>query len=162
MGWYAHPIFTCEGDYPKVMKELIANRSALEGYSESRLPSFTEDEIKYIKGTYDFFGLNVYTTKYATPETYDIADSPHWTYDTNARVFYDENWETAASEWLAVVPWGFRKLLNWVKANYGDVEIYITENGYSDLGELEDVDRIVYLEVNILLAKIKCIRAIKY
>lgn len=48
---------------------------------------------------------------------------------------------------LQSVPWGFRKLLNWVKDHYGDVDIYITENGYSDLGATDDAERIVYIEV---------------
>lgn len=130
------------------MKEIVANRSRLEGFNESRLPTFTDEEISYIKGTYDFFGLNVYTTKYATTKDYPIGIT-HWNYDTSAEVSYDDDWQIAASEWLRVVPWGFRKLLNWVKDQYGDVDIYITENGYSDWGEEDDVDRIVYLEVGV-------------
>ncbi|XP_071476158.1 lactase-like protein [Diadema antillarum] len=33
---------------------------------------------------------------------------------------------------IVVVPWGFRGLLNWVKEKYGDVPIYVTENGVSE------------------------------
>lgn len=33
----------------------------------SRLPKFTPDEIKRIKGTYDYFGFNHYTTVLAFP-----------------------------------------------------------------------------------------------
>ncbi|KAF2889704.1 hypothetical protein ILUMI_16469 [Ignelater luminosus] len=43
-----------------------------------------------------------------------------------------------------VVPWRFRKILNYIKDRYGDMEIYITENKYSDHGELNDLDRIDY------------------
>lgn len=47
---------------------------------------------------------------------------------------------------LKVVPWGFRRILKWVSDTY-NTTIIVTENGYSDYGELEDVDRIVYTQV---------------
>jgi beta-glucosidase/6-phospho-beta-glucosidase/beta-galactosidase len=42
-----------------------------------------------------------------------------------------------------VVPWGTRKLLNWINYNY-KVPVLITENGMSDDGRLLDTDRIKY------------------
>lgn len=52
---------------------------------------------------------------------------------------------------LQIVPWGFGKLLKWIKATYGDIEIVITENGVSDrTGTLEDDHRISYLQVGII------------
>ena len=52
----------------------------------------------------------------------------------------------AASEWLKVTPFGIRKMMNWVKEEYGaDVPIYITENGFSDrIGNLDDLHREYY------------------
>ena len=41
LGWFANPIFSAEGDYPQVMKDLV---------TEDRLPSFTEEEINLMKG----------------------------------------------------------------------------------------------------------------
>ena len=39
----------------------------------------------------------------------------------------------AASSWLKVVPFGIRRLMNWIKSEYGeDLEVVITENGFSD------------------------------
>ena len=50
-----------------------------------------------------------------------------------------------ASDWLYVVPWGMRKLLNWIKDNYGNPPVYITENGTSDAnGMLNDQHRVDY------------------
>lgn len=48
-GWIANPIFG-NGDYPAVLKEFVAYRSEKEGFSKSRLPEFTQEEIAYIKG----------------------------------------------------------------------------------------------------------------
>lgn len=58
MGWFADPIYY--GDYPMEMKNRIAYRSYLEGFKQSRLPKFTEEEKKYIRGTSDYFCIQVY------------------------------------------------------------------------------------------------------
>jgi hypothetical protein len=50
IGWVLHPIYSTTGDYPPVMKEWIAKKSKEEGYSRSRLPSFTKEEIEMVKG----------------------------------------------------------------------------------------------------------------
>lgn len=55
-----------------------------------------------------------------------------------------------ASEWLYSVPWGLRKLLKWIKVNYKNPLVYITENGISDdTGELEDDQRVLYYQQHI-------------
>lgn len=48
---------------------------------------------------------------------------------------------------MQVVPEGFRRFLVWIKQSYGDVEIIVTENGYSDEENLDDQDRINYFRV---------------
>ena len=50
-----------------------------------------------------------------------------------------------ASDWLYHVPWGLRRILNWIKDHYGNPPVYITENGTSDdSGILNDQHRIDY------------------
>ena len=40
-------------------------------------------------------------------------------------------------------------MLDWIKEKYGDVPIYITENGFSDNGTLQDTDRVNYYTLYI-------------
>jgi hypothetical protein len=46
------------------------------------------------------------------------------------------------------VPWGFRKLLNWIAKEYNNPPVLITENGFSDHGELNDTDRVDFYVVS--------------
>ena len=59
------------------------------------------------------------------------------------------------SSWLYVTPIGIRKMMNWIKKEYGaEVPIYITENGLSDrIGNLDDMHREYYYKhyINQLL-----------
>ncbi|KAK9721944.1 Collagen triple helix repeat (20 copies) [Popillia japonica] len=143
LGWYTHPIFSEEGDYPQVMRDHIDELSEREGYSKSRLPKFTEEEVQLVKGTSDFFGLNHYTSELCTTMKWEVVGPSHQL-DVGAHCETNPEWETAASFWLKVVPWGLRKLLNWIRDEYNNPEVIITENGFSDLGGLNDCRRINY------------------
>ncbi|KAK4487739.1 hypothetical protein RD792_005597 [Penstemon davidsonii] len=50
LGWFVAPVTT--GDYPPNMRKSV----------KERLPKFSSEETKLIKGSYDFIGLNYYTT----------------------------------------------------------------------------------------------------
>lgn len=56
-GWFAHPIFSAEGNYPAIMRADIANNSIHEGRPRSRLPIFSQEWIDKIRGSSDFLGL---------------------------------------------------------------------------------------------------------
>lgn len=43
-----------------------------------------------------------------------------------------------------VFPEGIRRQINWLKQQYGDVEILITESGYCDAEDTIDDDRVEY------------------
>jgi hypothetical protein len=58
-----HPIYSATGDYPPVMKEWMAKISKEEGYSRSRLPSFTKEEIEMVKGEFQFRANSDMATK---------------------------------------------------------------------------------------------------
>ncbi|XP_044265972.1 myrosinase 1-like [Tribolium madens] len=138
-GWFAHPIVY--GNYPQVMIDRIEERSIKEGFKESRLPKFTDNEIEDIKGTYDFIGLNHYTTTLAEWSTDIAIGKPKSTKDISVNIFKNSSWEGSASNWLKVVPWGIRKISKWIKDTYKNPEIIITENGYSDVGGIFDDSR---------------------
>lgn len=55
-GMWLHPFIV--GDWPAEVIERVASRSLAEGRSKSRLPQFTAEEIEYIKGTFDWIGIN--------------------------------------------------------------------------------------------------------
>ncbi|XP_049836420.1 myrosinase 1-like [Schistocerca gregaria] len=141
LGLYAHPILL-DGDYPAVVRQRVDNNSAAEGRPRSRLPSFTEEEKQYIKGSADFIGINTYTTTIVEPG--DSGGVPSFELDTGVIRYQNESWPGSSASWLKVVPWGFRKLLNWMSNEYPGYPIVVTENGYGDWGELDDQRRIDY------------------
>lgn len=47
------------------------------------------------------------------------------------------------------VPWGFRKLLVWIRDQYRNPPLVVTENGFADHGELDDQNRIKYYTVSM-------------
>ena len=47
------------------MREKIDAKSESQGFPESRLPSFTDEESAMILGSSDFLGMNLYTSQVA-------------------------------------------------------------------------------------------------
>ncbi|NWY48330.1 LPH hydrolase, partial [Sylvia atricapilla] len=135
LGWFAHPIFK-NGDYSEVMKRRVRERSLAQGLSKSRLPEFTESEKQRIKGTYDYFGLNHYTTVLAYNLNYPKGVMSYDS-DRGVATVTDRSWLSSGSLWLKVTPFGFRKILRWIKEEYNDPPIYVTENGVSERGAFE-------------------------
>uniref|UniRef100_A0A3B5A3Z1 Lactase n=1 Tax=Stegastes partitus TaxID=144197 RepID=A0A3B5A3Z1_9TELE len=138
IGWFAHPVFN--GDYSDVMKTIIRERSLAAGLPKSRLPEFTPEEVKRIKGTYDYFGFNHYTTVLAFPVEYGDLQG--------AGTIADRTYLDSGSGWLKISPFGFRRILNFIKEEYGNPPIIITENGISERGpvDLNDTPRSYYYE----------------
>jgi len=119
--WYADPIF--RGDYPESMKIGVG----------SRLPVFTEEQKRLLRGSWDYFGLNQYTTKYVS--NYPDQKGQGWDEDQKLNVSSERNGipigPSADASWLLVVPWGMHRVLHWVARRYDNPPIYITENGVS-------------------------------
>ncbi|XP_031722065.1 lactase-like protein [Anarrhichthys ocellatus] len=159
LGWFATPIF--HGDYPQVMKDFIGRKSNQQGLGTSRLPTFSSQEKSYIKGTCDFLGIGHFTTRYITQKNNpSVRSSSTYFTDRDLAELVDPRWPDPGSEWLYSVPWGFRRLLNFVKSQYGNPMIYVTENGVSEkmlCTELCDDWRIQYFKdyINEMLKAIK-------
>ncbi|CAF4786027.1 unnamed protein product [Pieris macdunnoughi] len=148
LGQYAHPIFSNTGDWPAVMKNNIASKSAAQGFYRSRLPEFTPDEVEMVKGSSDFFGLNHYTTNlvYRNESVEGYHASPSYYDDANAILYQPADWVGSypGTTWLKVVPWGFHKLLNKIREEYNNPPVYITENGCATNPGIMDDSRVSY------------------
>ncbi|NXG74824.1 KLOTB protein, partial [Baryphthengus martii] len=143
IGWFANPIFKT-GDYPAAMREYIGFKNR-KGLSFSSLPSFTSEEKQLIKGAADFYALNHFTTRFVIHEP---QNGSQYEFDRDIQFLQDITCLSSPSR-LAVVPWGLRKVLGWIKKTYGDIDIYITANGIDDQSLDNDELRNYYLEMYV-------------
>ncbi|CDW81975.1 glycosyl hydrolase family protein [Stylonychia lemnae] len=130
-GWFMDP--TVFGKYPDNMTNQI---------SENRLPSFTEQEFQIIKGSYDFIGINHYTSRYITTQSQAGND---WESDSMIKQSTTNKegkiiGPSGDSDWLLVYPLGLRKLLKWINNRYSTIDqpnpqICVFENGVTVPGE---------------------------
>jgi beta-glucosidase len=131
LGWFTDPIYL--GDYPEVMRERVGER----------LPSFNESEKALLRDSSDFFGLNHYTTAFASdvPEGDDVDTDVYGNggifEDQYVKLTSDPEWKKTDMGW-SIVPWGCRKLLNWIDERYQSPEIIITENGCASDDRVEE------------------------
>ncbi|XP_046687837.1 lactase-phlorizin hydrolase-like, partial [Homalodisca vitripennis] len=123
----SHPHFLKEKETtPKIVRERVDYNSKREGaVLFHALPTFTKEEIEEIKGSSDFFGLNHYTSRYATSGL--VGPDPSLDRDSGSVLSCDPAWKTA-------------KII--VVKEYNNPPVFVTENGYSSDGALDDVDRI--------------------
>ncbi|KAM1393315.1 hypothetical protein ACFX10_029125 [Malus domestica] len=143
-GWFMEPLTS--GQYPHSMQVLV----------KERLPKFTQEESKLIKGSFDFVGMNYYTTHYSSDQPHN--NSANASFLTDARVFESTELNgvpigpPAASSWLVIYPKGIREILLYAKHKYNNPLIYITENGLDEFDDptlslpqsLNDTHRIDY------------------
>ncbi|RZC64069.1 hypothetical protein C5167_025836 [Papaver somniferum] len=124
-GWYLDPIYF--GDYPKTMHEKLGDR----------LPKFSNEDRELLRNSIDFLGINQYTTRLIANATTSSADNGHVYQDQQIERIAkypggEAIGEKAASEWVYIVPWGMRSVLNYVAKKYHNPKIYITETGMDD------------------------------
>ncbi|XP_030674267.1 klotho [Nomascus leucogenys] len=144
IGWLAEPIFG-SGDYPWVMRDWLNQRNNF------LLPYFTEDEKKLIQGTFDFLALSHYTTILVDSEKEDPIKYNDY---LEVQEMTDITWLNSPSQ-VAIVPWGLRKVLNWLKFKYGDLPMYIISNGIDDGLHAEDDQLRVYYMQNYINEALK-------
>ncbi|XP_059055796.1 myrosinase 1-like [Achroia grisella] len=148
-GIYSHAIYSKEGGWPPIIEKLFAEKSKTKGYPRSRLPEFTKEEIELVRGTYDYYALNYYTARvvrFARPGEeagpWPVFGSPELNIVANVL----PEWKTTVADIFFIYPPGLRHLLSWLKKNYGDIQMFITENGYPSNGDekLDDVERVQF------------------
>ncbi|CAH0602993.1 unnamed protein product [Chrysodeixis includens] len=146
-GLYVHPIYAENGDYPPVVKQRVAAKSAAQGYPRSRLIEFTPEEIQYVRGTSDFFGLNHYTTYsvYRNESVQGYYEIPSLYDDAEVILYQKTEWSLGETDLVKTVPWGFYNLLKQIREDYNNPPVYIIENGFASQGGLMDDDRVQYI-----------------
>ncbi|XP_074368440.1 beta-glucosidase 22-like isoform X2 [Apium graveolens] len=134
IGWFLDPLVN--GDYPEIMKK----------NAETRIPTFTKLESRKVKGSFDFLGLN----HYSTAQVKDMSIS----LQTDGRDFFADmavmiklNQSDVPPGQLSINPTGLKELLEYLK-KYGNPPIYIHENGQSIIrnGTLNDIPRVQYIQ----------------
>lgn len=150
LGWFAHPIFSKRGNYPQYMIDRIKALSKEQGFTKSRLPEFTREEINFIKGTSDFFGINHYTTWHVTKNSYNNSGNfpiPSFNHDMGVVESIDPDLRTSGVGWLVFYPKGLYNLLMWIKKEYNNPNIIITESGVASNQGVDDDERVDYLNL---------------
>ncbi|KAG6793931.1 hypothetical protein POTOM_003157 [Populus tomentosa] len=109
IGWFLDPLIL--GKYPLSMKKLVGER----------LPEISQGMSKLLVGSFDFVGINHYTTLYVRNDRTRIRKLILQDASSDAAVITTSYrrgvaiGERAASRWLHIVPWGIHKLLKYVK-----------------------------------------------
>ena len=131
---FLHPALL--GTYPPELKEIFGEA----------WPDFPHDDFQLIRQPLDFVGINYYTRSVTAdgdsyPLNTQVVRQPLGTYT-------ETGWE--------VFPQGLTELLLWFKQTYGDLPVYITENGaaffdppVADAGRVRDPLRIDYLRKHL-------------
>lgn len=128
-----------KGQYPANMRNRCGDR----------LPTFTAEEQKLVKGSADFFGLNHYSSDYVTADP--NGGSKSFFMDQEVKNQADPSWPKTDIGW-DIVPWGLGRMVSWIQSEYAPSGgIIITENGCAvdeedDSDALEDTARVEYFQ----------------
>jgi 6-phospho-beta-glucosidase len=161
INWFYDPVL--KGDYPEyVVKQLSEN-----GWT----PDWTQDELNIIKEAAkknDFIGLNYYQPQRVMKN--DVLDqNQERTREASTGApgnpSFDGVYKTVMMDDKIYTKWGweiapdaFLEGLRMLKKSYGDIKMYITENGLGDEDpiiedEVVDVPRIKYIEEHLKAVK---------
>lgn len=133
------------GGYPQEMKAYLEERAKVSGLSGSPLPSFKETEKAELRGALSFIALNHFTTRLVSPYPHTSANFQQKSPDHGCLTLSDPTWPSSGLG-QTLVPWGLRKILNWVSQRYGrDLPIIVTASGVDDQSPVEDKLRQLYL-----------------
>ena len=158
--WYYDPIL--KGEYPKyVVDHLSKNGINID---------WTDEELEIIKNAADkndFMGLNYYQPQRVMKNNVDdiVERSRENSTGAPGNPSFDGFYRTVKMNDKKYTKWGweispeaFLYGLKMLKERYGDVKIYITENGLGDEdpiieGEIVDIPRIKFIETHLSAVK---------
>jgi beta-glucosidase len=135
--WFLDPLY--KGSFPQDMLDWYEAQGVI-------LPAISREDLKIISTRQDFLGLNYYSPHFF------VDDPKNWpiqcTSVKTGKPLNDINWE--------IVPEALYNILARIRADYGDVEIQITENGscqtdiLSHRREILDYCRIDYMHRHLV------------
>jgi beta-glucosidase len=106
-----------------------------------------EGDLDIIGERTDFLGLNTYTRAIAKPLLRPLFAFGEARPDYQGARFTDMGWE--------IYPEGIYRVLSWIREEYGNPTVYVTENGaaFADApgpdGAIDDQDRITYIRAEL-------------
>ncbi|MEO6191709.1 MAG: GH1 family beta-glucosidase [Thermoanaerobaculia bacterium] len=135
---YLDPVI--HGRYPDEMREIFGEA----------WPEFSAEDLARIRQPIDFLGVNYYKRGVTR---FDATALPVRASEVRQKrhVYTETSWE--------VYPSGLTDTLVWVKEHYGDIPLYITENGAAFYdpptadGEVQDPLRVDYLRTHLRAAR---------
>jgi beta-glucosidase len=128
------------GETPSEMPEMFG----------SAWHEWTADELRQVRQPLDFVGINYYLKL-------DVCDDP-LAGPPRARIVLTPNCPRTATDW-EIYPSGLTGILEWIKSRYGDLPLYITENGaaFDDTvlpnGVVNDHSRVEYVDNHLRAAR---------
>lgn len=159
--WYYDPIL--KGEYPEYVVNDLKNKGLT--------PYWTDDELQLLKDNAeknDFIGLNYYQPQRVENNTEVIKIIEMDREKSTGRpgnISFDNVYKTVMMEDKTYTKWGweispegFLDGLRMLKERYGDIKLYITENGLGDEDPIiddviVDVPRIKYIEAHLKVVK---------
>lgn len=161
VAWYYDPIL--KGTYPEYVVKQIEEK----GWT----PDWTDEELALLQsaaGKNDFIGLNYYQPRRVAKNHVakeSVENSREKSTGAPGNASFDGVYRTVMMEDKKYTKWGweiapdaFLEGLRMLKADYGDVKMYITENGLGDEDpiiedEIVDIPRIKYIEEHLKAVK---------
>ncbi|KAK4253658.1 hypothetical protein QN277_010305 [Acacia crassicarpa] len=143
--WFLEPLNS--GKYPEVMVKHVGKR----------LPKFSRRQALVVKGSFDFIGVNYYTTYYAFNVPCQTENQTALT-DACFNSTTERNGvpigPKPGTNWLYVYPRGIQEVLEYTKEKLNNPVIYITENGCNEIDNgrksLNDTVRIDYIDRHLV------------
>ena len=160
LNWYYDPIL--KGEYPKYIVDNLSKNGITIDWADAEL-----EIIKNAADKNDFIGLNYYQPQRVMRNNLDDSVERSRENSTGApgNPSFDGFYKTVKMADKKYTKWGweispeaFLDGLKMLKDRYGDVKIYITENGLGDEdpiieGEIVDIPRIKFIEAHLSAVK---------